>query len=68
MATAGGGGNLNLNPVQSTTVGGKNVLIILFKFFAVSQIQRGPKVINFKLFFIFHFLFLLLNLSYELKL
>jgi hypothetical protein len=32
MASAGGGGNFNLNPVQSTTVEGKlNVFKITFK-------------------------------------
>ncbi len=29
MATAGGGGNINLNPVQNTSVGGE-IHVILF--------------------------------------
>jgi hypothetical protein len=44
---AEGGGT---SQFQNTSVGGKTVKIILFRFLAVSQIQTGPEVINFKLF------------------
>jgi hypothetical protein len=57
MAEGGG-----ISQFQSTSVGGKTVQIIMFRFLAVSQILRGPEVENFKLFFVGKLFYFHMNL------